>query len=168
MHDPYWCSSSLMNTTNQYHHLHGLLPSKPPPWRHRHRPHRRLHLPRVLAYLLVFFLVHHARPMPLLTILSVNTSPTYPPASLTHFGRHPANRDTKNTTLFHCPLLFISPTPPRPLHTNTSLYLPQIPTPAAPIVPILGLPTTHLYHTNSYVNHKIEAYIHRVIHKVSM
>ena len=31
-----------MTTTNRYHHLRGLLPSKPPPWRHRHWPRHLL------------------------------------------------------------------------------------------------------------------------------
>ena len=43
-----------MNTTNWYHHLRGPLQSKPPPWRHRHRPYYPLYLLHVLAHLLPF------------------------------------------------------------------------------------------------------------------
>jgi len=63
----------LMTSTNRYHHLRGLLPSKPPPWRGRHRPRHLLYLLPVLTHLFPFCTVYHAHPTPLQTTPPVNT-----------------------------------------------------------------------------------------------
>ena len=143
-----------MSTTNQYLHLRGLLPSKPPPWQHRHRPCYLLYLLPFLTHLLPFRSVHHAHPTPLNTTLPSNTTPMscshFPPVlSLIHAYNH-----VIKSTPFNYPLLSFHPTIPRSLHAETTFYLPQLPSPTAPIVIPIDDPKspTHIPHTNSYVN----------------
>jgi hypothetical protein len=143
-----------MSTTNQYLHLRGLLPSKPPSWRHRHRPRHLLYLLPFLTHLLPFRSVHHAQPTPLNTTPPVNTTPMscshFPPVlSLIQAYNH-----VIKSTPFNYPLLSFHPTIPRSLHAKTTFYLPQLPPPTAPIVTLIAdpLPPTRIPHTNSYVN----------------
>jgi len=112
-----------MTTTNRYHHLHGLLPSKPPPWRHRHRPHHLLYLLPILTHLLPFCTVHHAHPTPLQTTPPVNTTPMSRSHSLsTRSQPNPGLQPHNKTYPLQLPPPFLPPHYPTiPSHQNDLL-----------------------------------------------
>ena len=142
----------MMTTTNRHHHLRGLLPSKPPPWRHRHRPRHRVYLLPSLTHLLSFRTVHRAHTTPINTTPPVNTTPM----SCSHFlpvlSQIEANNHLIKSTPFNYPLSSFHPTIPRSLHAETTFYLPQLPPPTAPIVIPIADQNSHTHPiTNSYV-----------------
>jgi hypothetical protein len=146
-------TKTMSDTTNQHHHLRGLLPSKPPPWRHRHRPRHLIYQLPSLTHLLPFCMVHHAHTTPINTTPPFNTTPM----SCSHFlpvlSQIEAYNHALKSTPFNYALLSFHPTIPRSLHAKTTFYLPQLPPPTATIVIPIADPNspTHIPHTNSYV-----------------
>ena len=130
-----------------------LLPSKPPPWRHRHRPHHLPYLLPILTHLLPFRTVHHTHPTPLHTTPPVNTTPLSRSHSPPVLSQIQAYNHTIKSTPFNYPLPSFRPTISRSLHTEMTFYLPQLPPPTAPIVIPIADPTspTRIPQTNSYV-----------------
>ena len=145
-----------MNTTNRHIHLRCLLPSKPPPWRHRRRLHHTQHLRLILIHLLLFSLAKYANTTPLKTTpiktTPIKTTPTSPQRSLPILCHISANHNKINpTSLYH----HQPPIHPNPTHspsTNRPFYLPQPPHPTAPIFLIVNQSPTHAASINSYVN----------------
>ena len=145
-----------MNTTNRHIHLRCLLPSKPPPWRHRRRLHHTQHLRLILIHLLLFSLAKYVNTTPLKTTPIKTTPIKTTPISLQHslpiLSHVSANHNKINpTSLYH----HQPPIHPNPTHspsTNRPFYLPQLPRPTAPIFLIVNPSPTHAASSNSYVN----------------
>ncbi len=124
--------TTTMSTTNQYLHLRGLLPSKPPPWRHRHRPCYLLYLLPFLTHLLSFRSVHHAQPTPLNTTPPSNTTPMscshFPPVlSLIHAYKHVIKSTPFNYPSFPSTPLSRDPFTPKRPFTYHNFHHPRHP-----------------------------------------
>ena len=144
-----------MNTTNQYMHLRGLLPSKPPPWRHRRRSNHIHHHRLILTHLLLFSSKKYANTIPLKTAPIKTTPIKTTPISLRSMpilSHISANHNKRNSTSLYHHQPPIHPNLPHSPPTNKPFYLPQLPHPTAPIFIIINPSPTHTHSSNSYVN----------------
>ena len=126
-----------MNTTNRFHHINGLLPYKPPPWKQRLRQ-------KLIGNLLgiIYILLLASSPSNYTIKPSINTgtatSLTGPPhRPLIVLETHHTQRQTKNySTIPPLP----NNRPPHSTPPSTSNHLPYLPQPQhtkTPMVPIL-------------------------------
>jgi len=172
-------SRGIMNTTNRHIHLRGLLPSKPPPWRHRRRSNHIQYLRLVLIHLHLFLSAKYAntplKTTPIKTIL-IKTTPIFLRHSLPILSHISANHNKINSTSLYHHQPPIHPNLPHhqpPIHpnlphspsTNRPFYLPQLPCPTAPIFLIVNPLPTHASSSNSYVNSQ-KKFCHSTTHNL--
>jgi hypothetical protein len=117
--DPY-------SMTNRHIHLRGLLPSKPPPWRHRRRLNHTQHVRLVLIHLLLFSLAKYVNTTPLKTTPIKTTPIKTTPISLQHslpiLSHISANHNKINpTSLYHPPTTNPPQSSTFPIHQQTLL-----------------------------------------------